>query len=196
MISFSRFGYVSAFRVAFGTASLVASAFAGEPAARPSAAEPLMIVNFSETVPGVYGYGTWQNNFAVAPKAGFRVQGSKGAQGSGGFCKTLEPAIDLSAFRFIEVALAVQDGNEVPEYNVCFHDADGTQCATRVRVAQLMPGQPVWLRLNLRDFTTSTRDPGKDGKMDWAKVDQWHLQGDWSQNRTAQILFIALRARP
>ena len=60
----------------------------------------------------------------------------------------------------------------------------------------MMPGQPVWLRLNLRDFTTSTRDPGKDGKMDWAKVDQWHLQGDWSQNRTAQILFIALRARP
>lgn len=166
---------------------------ANAPATPP--AEPAMIVNFTENVPGVYGYGTWQNAFGVVAKGGFRIQGSKGAQGNGGFCKTMEPAIDLSHAKYIEVALAVQEGNDVPEYNVCFRDGDGTSCSARLRVAQLMPGQPVWLRLKLGDFAPSTRDPGKDGKMDWTKVDQWHLQGDWSQNRTAQILFIAVRAR-
>jgi hypothetical protein len=168
------------------------------PAAPPAgpAAAPIMIVNFMEPVPKVYGYSTWKDNFAVAPSAGFRVQGAKGAQGDGGFCQTLDSALDLSPCTYIEVALAVQPANEVPEYTVVFADADGTQCWARVRVAQLMPGQPVWLRLRVAEFTLSTRDPGADGKMDWAKVAQWHLQGDWSTKKPAQVLFIALRARP
>jgi hypothetical protein len=169
------------------------SGFAANPLAAPAA--PIMIANFTEAVPQVYGYESWKDNFAVAPNAGFRVQGSKGAQGNGGFCQTLEPACDLSQCSSIEVALAVQPGNEVPEYTVVFGDADGTQCWARVRVAQLMPGQPVWLRLHVTDFTLSTRDPGTDGKMDWAKVAQWHLQGDWSTKKPAHVLFIALRAR-
>ncbi len=171
--------------------------FAAEPAAPAAApaAELITLVNFTEPVPEVYGYGTWQNNFLVAPKAGFRVMGSKGAQGDGGFCKTIEPALDLSKNSFIEIALAVQSANEVPEYTVAFADADGTQCSARVRISQLMPGQPVWLRLKISDFVASTRDPGADGKMDWTKVAQWHLQGDWNTKKPAQVLFIALRAR-
>jgi hypothetical protein len=160
-------------------------------------AAPTVIVNFTEAVPSVYGYGTWQNNFAVAPNAGFRVQGSKGAQGDGGFCKTIEPALDLSRCTFIELALAVQPGNEVPEYTISLKDADDTSCSARVRVSQIMPGMPVWFRLNVADFVVSSReqDRGKDGKMDWTKVVQWHLQGDWSTKKAVQMLFIALRAR-
>jgi len=178
--------------------------FAADPAATPAAAsapavapavEVITLVNFTEPVPEVYGYGTWQDNFLVAPKAGFRVMGSKGAQGDGGFCQKIEPALDLSKNSFIEIALAVQPGNEVPEYTVAFADADGTQCWARVHISQLMPGQPVWLRLKLSDFVVSTHDPGADGKMDWTKVAQWHLQGDWTTKKSAQVLFIALRAR-
>lgn len=174
---------------------LTLRALAADPAPKPEAS-PILIVNFTEAVPEVYGYGTWQNNFGVVPKSGFRIVGSKGAQGSGGFCQTLAPALDLGKCAYIEVAVAVQQGNEVPEYTVAFGDADGTQCSARIRVNQLMPGQPVWLRLNVTDFVTSTRDPGADGKMDWTKVSQWHLQGDWSTKKPAQILFIALRGRP
>jgi hypothetical protein len=65
-----------------------------------------------------------------------------------------------------------------------------------VRVAQFMPGQPVWLRLKVADFTISSgQEAGADGKMDWTKVAQWHLQGDWNTKKPAQVLFIALRAR-
>jgi hypothetical protein len=170
------------------------SGFAANPPAAPAA--PIMIVNFTEVVPEVYGYESWKDNFAVAPNAGFRVQGSKGAQGNGGFCQKLDPPCDLGKCIYIEVALAVQPGNEVPEYTVAFADADGTLCWARVRVAQLMPGQPVWLRVPVADFTLSGRDPGADGKMDWSKIAQWHLQGDWSTKKPAQVLFIALRARP
>ncbi|PTY02115.1 hypothetical protein DB347_24650 [Opitutaceae bacterium EW11] len=178
--------------------ALATTAVAADAPAVPAAATapaPVVIVNFTEAVPAVYGYGTWQNNFAVAPKAGFRVQGSKGAHGDGGFCQTLESTLDLSQREFIEIALAVQPANEVPEYTVCFGDADGTQCWARLRISQLMPGQPVWLRLKKSEFTASTRDPGSDGQVDWSKIKQWHLQGDWSTHKPAQVLFIALRAR-
>jgi len=174
--------------------ALGVSTFAAEASAAPPPAS-VVIANFTEAVPSVYGYGTWDKNFGIAPNAGFRVQGNKGAQGDGGFCKTIEPSLDLSKHAFIEIALAVQPGNEVPEYTVALTDADGTSCSVRVRVGQIMPGQPVWFRLNTADFAVSTRDPGKDGKMDWTKVAQWHLQGDWSTKKSAQVLFIALRAR-
>jgi hypothetical protein len=175
--------------------ALRAPGFAADAHAAP-AAEPIMIVNFTEAVPAVYGYTSWQNNFAVAPKAGFRVLGAKGAQGDGGFCQNLDPVRDLSKCACIEIALAVQEGNEVPEYTIVFGDADRTKCWARVRVAQLMPGQPVWLRLKVADFTISSgQEAGADGKMDWTKVAQWHLQGDWNTKKPAQVLFIALRAR-
>jgi len=176
--------------------ALGVSTFAADPPAAPSPA-PIVIANFTEPVPGVYGYGTWDKNFAVAPNAGFRVLGNKGALGDGGFCKNIEPSVDLSKHTFIEIALAVQPGNEVPEFTVAFGDADGTSCSARIRVGQIMPGQPVWFRLKISDFVVSTRneDKGKDGKMDWTKVAQWHLQGDWNTKMPAQVLFIALRAR-
>jgi photosystem II stability/assembly factor-like uncharacterized protein len=176
--------------------ALRAPGFAADAPAAP-AAGPIMIVNFTEAVPAVYGYNSWLNNFAVAPKAGFRVLGAKGAQGDGGFCQKLDSVRDLSKCAYIEIALAVQEGNEVPEYTIVLGDADGTKCWARVRVAQLMPGQPVWLRLKVADFAISSgQDAGADGKMDWSKVAEWHLQGDWNTKKPAQVLFIALRARP
>ncbi len=161
------------------------------------AAKPIMIANLTTTVPNVYGYESWQNRFGVAPGAGFRIEGSKGAQGDGGFTHTLDQPLDLSKCAYIEVALAVQPDNEVPEYTVALVDADGTLVSARVRVDQLMPGQPVWMRLPVSAFvvTTDPKQRGSDGKMDWTKVAQWHLQGDWTTKKPAQILFIALRGR-
>lgn len=166
--------------------------------ATPTPAQPILIVNFTEQVPDVYGYGTWQNNFAVSPKNGFRVQGGRGAQGDGGMCQKIDPSLNLSSCAYIEIALAVQGGNEVPAYNVALADADGTVAAARVQVAQIMPGQPVWFRLKLTDFVVSTRpdDHGKDGKLDWSAIAQWHLQGDWVTKKPVQMLFIAIRGRP
>lgn len=182
-------------RLTLWSALFSAIVFSATAAEAPTESAPVMIVNFTETVPGVYGYGTWDKAFAIAPNAGYRIQGTKGAQGDGGICQTLKGALDLTKATFAEIALSVQAGNEVPDYTLVFVDADGTQCSARIHVAQLMPGQPVWLRVKLTDFAVSTRTPGKDSKMDWSGVTQWHLQGDWSTKKTGQILFIALRSR-
>ncbi|PTX96537.1 hypothetical protein [Opitutus sp. ER46] len=196
MISCVRLTLLASLALASVAAAAPAAPAATPDPAAPVPAAPIVIANFTEMLPNVYGYGTWQNAFAVAPKAGFRVLATKGAQGDGGFCQNLQPALDLAACTYIELALAVQPDNQVPEYTITFSDGDGTQCWGRVRVAQLAPGYPVWLRLKRSDFAVSTRDPGKDGKMDWAKVAQWHLQGDWQTKQPAQVLFIALRGRP
>lgn len=173
----------------------VAPAATAEGAAAPVAA-PLMLANFTEDVPGLFHYGSWQGKLAVAPKQGLRIQGTKGAQGSGGFGHDIAPAIDLNKFEFIEVALAVQPGNEVPQYAVGFNDADGTLFTARIRVDQIMPGQPVWFRLKRSDFAAQGgTQAGKDGKIDWTKVAKWHLQGDYTTAKPAQVLFIGLRAR-
>jgi hypothetical protein len=197
-LSFKNEGMRSSARLGLYLAAILALRAPGfaVDAPTPPAAEPVRIVNFTEAVPAVYGYGSWQNNFAIAPKAGFRVLGAKGAQGDGGFCQNLDPVRNLSKCSYIEIALAVQEGNLVPEYTIAFGDAGGTTCAARVRVEQLMPGQPVWLRLKIADFAVSNKDPGPDRKMDWTTVSQWHLQGDWNTKKPAQVLFIALRARP
>ena len=180
-------------------AALAAALACGAPVlAADAPPAPIMIANLTATVPNVYGYESWLNRFGVVPNAGLRVEGSKGAQGDGGFCHTLDQSLDLSKCAFIEVALAVQPNNEVPEYTVALVDADGTLVWARVRVDQLMPGQPVWMRLPVSAFaiTTDPKQRGSDGKMDWTKVTQWHLQGDWATKKPAQILFIALRGRP
>lgn len=170
-------------------------AFALRAAADDASQAPLVIVNFTEPVSELYGYGSWQAHFGVAPKSGIRVLGNKGAQGDGGFCRAFEPAADLSKRAHIEVALAVQPGNEVPNYTICFEDADGTSCSARLFVAQLMPGQPVWLRVAPGDFAASAKQSGNDGKMDWSKIAKWHLQGDWVTKKPANVLFIAIRVR-
>ncbi len=182
--------------LAWGAPAFAADAPAA--AAPATAAAPIMIANLTAAVPNVYGYESWDKKFVLAPGAGFHVLGSKGAQGDGGFCHTLDQPLDLSQCAYIEVAVAVQPNNEVPEYTVALVDADGTLVWARIRVDQLMPGQPVWMRLPVSAFAVST-DPksrGADGKMDWSKVSQWHLQGDWRTKKPAQIVFIALRARP
>ena len=179
---------------------VLAAVFAcGAPAfaADAAAPAPIMIANLTTAVPNVYGYESWQDRFALAPGAGFHVMGAKGAQGDGGFCHKLDEPLDLSKCAYIEVALALQANNEVPEYTVALEDADGTLVWARVRVDQLMPGQPVWMRLPVGGFAVST-DPkqrGADGKMDWSKVVQWHLQGDWTTKKRAEVVFIALRGR-
>ncbi|HVU32276.1 MAG TPA: hypothetical protein VHE61_02505 [Opitutaceae bacterium] len=185
------------FVAAFTLAALVPAAIAAEsaPAAAAPASRVIMIANLTEKVAGVSAYETWQGAMAVAQKAGFAVLGAKGAQGNGGFGQTLETPIDLSQCAYIELALAVQPGNEVPEYTIMFVDGDGTQCWARVRVDQLMPGQPLWMRVKVSDFTVSTKDKGADGRMDWSKIAQWHLQGDWTTKKPAHILFMALRGR-
>lgn len=191
--------FVSASLIALASAAVSRAADAA-PAAAPAAtppppAEPIVIANLTQNVPGIFSYGTWQNSFAVAQNAGFRLQGSKGAQGNGGLGHNIEPALDLTKAEFIEVALAVQPGNEVPEFTVALNDADGTQYGARVRVGQIMPGQPVWFRLKLSDFSPIGGQEGKNRKMEWDKIGQWHLQGDWTTKKPANVLLIALRAR-
>lgn len=155
-----------------------------------------MIANLTQAMPGVFAYGTWQGKLASQANSGVVIQGSKGAQGSGGFGHDIAPALDLSKVQYIEVALATRENNEIPQFAVGFNDADGTLVTARVKVDQLMPNQPVWFRLKPGEFSVVGSQGGKDGKIDWTKIAKWHLQGDFSTAKPAQVMFIALRARP
>jgi len=153
-----------------------------------------MIADLRTNVPGIFKYGTWEGNVATT-KSGLVVLGAKGAQGNGGMGCNLEPSLDLSAAAFIEMALGVVPGNEVPQVTIAFNDGDGTQFSARLLVEQLVPGQPVWLRARREDFKLNDVEKGTDSKMDWATVSRWHLQGDWTTKKPCQVIFIALRAR-
>lgn len=157
---------------------------------------PVMIADLTQKVDGIFAYGTWQGKLATQPNSGMVIQGSKGAQGSGGFGHDIAPALDLSKVQYVEVALATRPNNELAYYAVGFNDADGTLATARVRVDQLMPNQAVWLRLKPSDFTVVNGQGGKDSKMDWTKVAKWHLQGEYGVEKPAQVMFIALRSRP
>jgi len=153
-----------------------------------------LIVDLRTPPPGIFQYGSWQGRIAVT-KSGLVVLGPKGAQGDGGIGCDLAPAIDGSGVDYVEVGLGTIPGNEVPEITLALNDADGTQCTARVRVDQLVPGQPVWLRARREDFRINSPEPGADAKMDWSKIARWHLQGDWSKGRPLRVVFIALRVR-
>jgi hypothetical protein len=153
-----------------------------------------LIADLRTNVPDIFHYGSWQNKLGVSPN-GIVIQGSNGAQGDGGMGKNIEPAVDLSGISFVEVALGVGAHNEVQEITVALNDADGTQVAARLHLEQIVPGLPVWLRVRREDFARVPGQDGRDGKMDWTKVAQWHLQGDWVTKKPLHVVFIALRVR-
>lgn len=169
---------------------------AAEPAAPPPApAETVtLLADFQQKTPGIFSYASWQDRLGVSA-SGLVIQGGKGAQGNGGMGRTLETPLDLSRETYVELAIAVGVLNEVPEVTIALNDADKTQCSARVRINQLMPQQPVWLRVRLSDFKPVKGQDGSDGKMDWTQISQWHLQGDWSTKSPFHVLFIALRTR-
>lgn len=170
---------------------------AEEPAkAAPPAApdDTVLVADFRAPIPAIFQYGTW--NGKVSPvKSGLAVQGSKGATGKGGMGHDLEAPQDLSAVTYVEVALGIVPGNEVPQVTIALNDADGTQFSARITVDQLVPGSPVWLRARRDAFRLNSVEPGTDSAMDWTKVTRWHVQGDWTTEKPLSIIFVALRTR-
>lgn len=168
---------------------------AGEDAkSAPPSDGTTLIVDLRTPPAEIFQYGSWQGKIAVT-KSGLVMLGSQGAQGDGGIGCDLAPAIDGREVEYVEVGLGTLSGNEVPEITLALNDADGTQFTARVRVDQLVPGQPVWLRARRADFRINRPEPGADAKMDWSKIARWHLQGDWSKGKPLRIIFIALRVR-
>jgi hypothetical protein len=123
------------------------------------------------------------------------VMGAQGAQGDGGFGQNILDHLDLSQAQFIEVALGVVPGNEVPRVTIAVNDIDGTQFSAQIGIDQIVPGQPVWLRARREDFKLNNAVRGSDSLMDWAKIAQWQLQGDWVTKKPLSVIFIALRER-
>jgi hypothetical protein len=183
------------------TSSLVLAAMPGvfaadeKPAPVAPAPEPtILLADFRANVPGLFVYSSWQGKVSTT-SSGTLVQGSSGAQGDGGMGSNIATALDLSHATYVEIALGLGVHNEVPELTIALNDADGTQVAARVRVDQLMPNQPVWLRVRRDQFTRVSGQDGRDGKLDWTKIGQWHVQGDWKTKKSCHVIFIALRLR-
>lgn len=180
-------------------AALLAAPIVGRaeaPAAPTDKPAPIeMIADLRGEATPAYGYESWKDSMNRTPE-GVSVVSSKGAQGNGGFCGNLDTPMDLSGMAYIEVALGIGITNEVPEITIGLGDADGTLATARIRVDQIMPKQAVWLRVPLSAFHEATGEyAGKKPGMDWAKVTQWHCQGDWATKKPFQAVFIALRAR-
>ncbi len=161
------------------------------PAAPPTGTK--LIVDLRTELPGLFSYGTWEGKLTIT-KSGYAVHG-KGAQGNGGMGREISPSLDFNEVEFVEVALGTVVGNEVPYVTIAFNDADGTQYAARVLVDQLVPGQPVWLRVRRQDFRLNSTEPGDDSRMNWSQVTRWHLQGDWTTQKPMHAIFVALRMR-
>jgi len=164
------------------------------PAARPPAPAGVMIADLRGEGTVAYPYGSWAEALNRTAD-GIAAVGSKGAQGDGGACGNLPAPMDLSGMTYIEVALAVGNTNEVPEVTVAVGDTDETMASARIRVDQLVPSQPVWFRVPISSFVLGTgKYAGKVPGLDWTKVAQWHVQGDWATKKPLQVLFIAIRA--
>ena len=119
----------------------------------------VLLVDLRENTPGIFSYASWKDKLLVSA-SGLVVQGSNGAQGDGGMGRNLAAAMDLSDVSYVEVALGVGARNEVPEVTIALNDVDGTQVAARVRIDQIVPTLPVWLRVR-RDSFTSPSFSGK-----------------------------------
>lgn len=170
------------------------AADAAKPEAPHAAEETALIVDLRTPPAGLFQYGSW-NGKVAATKSGMAAVGSKGAQGDGGMGAELAPALDLTAVSFVEVALGVVPGNEVPQVTIALNDADGTQFTARINIDQLVPGSPVWLRAKREDFKLNGVEKGSDSLMDWSHVTRWHLQGDWATKKNLSVIFVALRTR-
>jgi hypothetical protein len=179
---------------------IVSSHYAVEAKTEPASAPPppdatRLIADFRTNLPGVASTGTWQGKLALSPN-GFVIQGNKGADGKGEINQKITPGIDLSKETYVEVALGVGAKNEVPEITVAFTDAVGVQYTARIRINQVLPQLPVWFRVKLTDFKLNNWQGNMTGKkIDWARIERWHLQGDWATTVPFHVIFIALRTR-
>lgn len=188
----------SAFSLLLITALAATIGHAETPATAADKAAPsaiVMIADLRGEATPAYGYESWKDSMNRTVE-GVSVVSAKGAQGNGGFCGNLDTAMDLSGMAYIEMALGTGTANEVPEVTIGLADADGTLATARIRIDQIVPRQPVWLRVPLSAFHEATGEyAGKKPGMDWSKVTQWHCQGDWTTKKPFQAVFIALRAR-
>jgi len=182
-------------------AALVVSRAGGAAETKPEAAiapppeATRLLADFRTKIPNIGASGTWQGRIGLSDN-GFVVQGGLGADGKGDMGQSLDPALDLSKEKYIEVALGVGAKNEVPEVTIAFDDAEGTQFTARIRINQVLPQQAVWFRVRLTDFKLNDWQGNKAGrKIDWTRIKQWHLQGDWSTAAPFHVMFIALRTR-
>lgn len=154
-----------------------------------------MIADLRVSAASLEAYGTWQEHVSVSPN-GALVLGSKGADGKGGIGKALNPTLDLSRDVFIEVAVGVGQKNTLPEFTVAFSDVEQVQYTALIRVDQIVPGQPLWLRVRRSDFKLNDWQHRNTGRaIDWKRIAHWDLQGDWKTEDAAHFVFIALRAR-
>ncbi len=175
------------------------SLFASEakPEAVPAPAPDItrLLADFRTNIPGIFTSGSWQGRLALS-SSGFVVQGNKGADGKGEMGQNLAPPSDLSKETFIELAIGVGAKNEVPEVTIGFTDAGGIQYTTRIRISQVLPQQAVWFRVKRSDFKLNDWQGLHAGKsIDWTRITQWHLQGDWATVAPFHVMFIALRTR-
>jgi hypothetical protein len=154
-----------------------------------------LIADFRTNLAGVASSGSWQGKLALSPN-GFVIQGNKGADGKGDISQKISPSLDLSKETYVEVALGVGAKNEAPEITVAFTDAEGVQYTARSRINQVLPQLPVWFRVKLTDFKLNNWQGNMTGKkIDWARIERWHLQGDWATTAPFHVMFIALRTR-
>lgn len=176
---------------------LLTATLRAEDAAKPAPPpdDTTMIADLRTDTSAIFQYGTWKGKVAVTKSAGLVVLGAQGAEGSGGFGHDIGSALDFTAVKQVEVALAVVPTNEVPQVTIALNDADGTQFTARITIDQIVPGTPVWLRAHKADFKLNSGEKGKDGVMDWTKVTRWHLQGDWTTKKPCAVAFLALRTR-
>jgi hypothetical protein len=180
----------------FGTAVIAASAEPETPAPAAAAAPTTaMIADLRGEAVVVYGYGSWKDR--INPTAtGLAILGSKGAQGDGGVCGTLAPVYNLGGATWIEIALGVGQTNEATTVVIGLNDVDGTLVTARVRIDQIVPGQPVWFRVPLAEFRPVGGEyAGRVPGMDFTTINQWHVQGEWAVKKPHQFVIIALRAR-
>lgn len=178
-------------------ASVAAEDPAASASAAPHPADPTrMIADLRTALTNSFAGGSWQGKVSTTAN-GCLVLGNKGADGKGAIGQNLEPLLDLSGVKYVEVALATAPKNEVPAVTIAFSDVDDIQFTARLNVEQLVPGQPVWLRAKLTDFVLNNWKGDKTGRrIDWKKIRQWHLQGDWQTEAPCHVMFIALRVRP
>jgi hypothetical protein len=164
-------------------------------AAAPPADETRQVVDLRKPPTGLAGYGSWQDKISTSA-SGVIVLGSKGADGKGGLGGELAPALDLSHDTFVEVALGLGGSNAVPDITVAFSDADEIQYTATIHVDEVVPGQPVWLRVRLADFKLNDWQGKHAGrKIDWTRIVHWDLQGDWKTEAPMHVVFIAVRVR-
>jgi hypothetical protein len=172
-----------------------APAPAPAPAAQPPAAPTgVLLADLRGEATAAYPYGSWTEAVKRAAD-GVTIIGAKGAQGDGGICGNMATPVDLTGMTYVEVALAVGQANEVPEVTVAVGDADETMASARIRIDQIVPGQRVWFRVPVTRSCSAVESTPEVAGMDWTKVAQWHVQGDWATKKPLQVLFIAIRAR-